>query len=35
MSAIQLVAILSFGFIALGLAVAMAIYLLKVSEHSE
>ncbi len=35
MTAVQLVAILSIGFMAMILAVAMAIYMLKVAEHSE
>lgn len=35
MSAVQLVAILGFGFLAMILAVVMAIYMLKVSDQSE
>jgi hypothetical protein len=35
MTAVQLVAILSIGTIAVTIAVCMAIYMLKVSEHSK
>ncbi len=35
MTAVQLVAILSIGLLAMASAVAMAIYMMKVSEHSE
>ncbi|ARK30272.1 hypothetical protein BkAM31D_10785 [Halalkalibacter krulwichiae] len=35
MTAVQLVAVLSIGFIAMASAIAMAIYMLKVAEHTE
>lgn len=35
MTAVQLVAVLGIGLMAMVLAVAMAIYMLKVAEHSE
>lgn len=35
MTAVQLLAVLGFGFLAMTVAVAMAIYMLKVSESSE
>lgn len=35
MTGVQLLAILGFGFIAMALAVGMAIYMLKVSDEAE
>ncbi len=35
MTAVQLLAILGFGFLAMILAIGMAIYMLKVSQQSE